>query len=130
MGYFSQRAIITKNCYSRSDSCDLPDTDPLRLYLDILHEKLDELIDVSPHAPKHPGYDRCFYEDHIPELYEMPTTIQGVLWAIQITEREIERQKSREVERQKLMASVLNSGETPDGQIVIIGIFLPIAERV
>ena len=130
MGYFSQRAAITKNRYSRADGCDLLDTDPLRLYLDILHEKLDELIDVSPYTPKLPGYDRCFYEDHIPELYEVPTTIQGVLWAIKITEGEIERQKSRKADRQKFMSSVLDSGETPDGQIVIIGIFLPIAGRV
>lgn len=130
MGYFSQRAIITKSCYGRADNCDLPDTDPLRLYLDILHEKLDELIDVSPYVPKHPGYDRCFYEDHIPELYEVPTTIQGALGAIKITEREIEKQKSKDADRRKFMSSVLNSGETPDGQIVIIGIFLPIAERV
>ena len=32
MGYFSQRAAITKNRYSRADGCDLLDTDPLRLY--------------------------------------------------------------------------------------------------
>lgn len=131
MGYFSQRAIMTDDCRSyRADGCHLFNENPLKMHLEALHDKLDELMDSYPHDPKHLGYDRYFYSDHIPELYEVPMTIQGVLRAIKIADREIERRKLREANQQRLISSILGSGETPDGQIVIIGIFLPITAEV
>ncbi len=132
MGHFSQRAITTGShrSYRRADGCDIFSMDPLQLYLEDLYAVQDELASICPKEPLHPLYDRCFYEDYITERYEMPTTIQGVLRAINSVKEELEDRKLRETEQNRLVASILDSGATPDGQIVMVGVFLPLIEAV
>lgn len=90
--------------------------------------ELDQAI--CPKDVLHPMYDCRFYADHITEQYEMPMTIQGVLRAIEAVKETLEDRKLRETERYRFVASILDSGATPDGQIVMVSVFLPLIEAV
>lgn len=85
---------------------------------------------ICPKDVLHPMYDCRFYADHITEQYEMPMTIQGVLRAIEAVKETLEDRKLRETERYRFVASILDSGATPDGQIVMVSVFLPLIEAV
>ena len=132
MGHFSQRAITTgsSRSYRRADGCDIFSIDPLQLYLEDLYAAQDELASICPKEPLHPLYDYYFYEDHVTERYEIPTTVQGVLRAIDAVKEELENRKLCEAEQNRLVSSILDSGATPDGQIVMVGVFLPFIEAV
>ena len=132
MGHFSQRAITTgdSRSYRRADGCDILSVDPLQLHLDHLYAVYDELTSICPKDVLHPMYDCRFYVDHITEQYEMPMTIQGVLRAIEAAKEGLEDRKLRETEQNRLVASILDSGATPDGQIVMVSVFLPLIEAV
>lgn len=132
MGHFSQRAITSGDSQSnrRADGCDILSVDPLQLHLDHLYAVHNELTSICPKDPLDPLYDCYVYEDHITEQYEMPMTIQGVLRAIEAAKEGLEDRKLRETEQNRLVASILDSGATPDGQIVMVSVFLPLIEAV
>ena len=132
MGHFSQRAITSGDSQSnrRADGCDMLSVDPLQLHLDHLYAVHNELTSICPKDPLDPLYDCYVYEDHIAEQYEMPMTIQGVLRAIEAAKEGLEDRKLRETERNRFVASILDSGATPDGQIVMVNVFLPLIEAV
>lgn len=90
----------------------------------------NELTSICPKDPLDPLYDCYVYEDHIAEQYEMPMTIQGVLRAIEAVKETLEDRKLRETERNRFVASILDSGATPDGQIAMVSVFLPLIEAV
>ena len=132
MGHFSQRAITSGDSQSnrRADGCDMRSVDPLQLHLDHLYAVHNELTSICPKDPLDPLYDCYVYEDHIAEQYEMPMTIQGVLRAIEAVKETLEDRKLRETERNRFVASILDSGATPDGQIAMVSVFLPLIEAV
>ena len=132
MGHFSQRAITAGDSQSnrRADGCDMLSVDPLQLHLDHLYAVHNELTSICPKDPLDPLYDCYVYEDHIAEQYEMPMTIQGVLRAIEAVKETLEDRKLRETERNRFVASILDSGATPDGQIAMVSVFLPLIEAV
>lgn len=132
MGHFSQRAITSGDSQSnrRADGCDMLSVDPLQLHLDHLYAVHNELTSICPKDPLDPLYDCYVYEDHIAEQYEMPMTIQGVLRAIEAVKETLEDRKLRETERNRFVASILDSGATPDGQIAMVSVFLPLVEAV
>ena len=132
MGHFSQRAITSGDSQSnrRADGCDMLSVDPLQLHLDHLYAVHNELTSICPKDPLDPLYDCYVYEDHIAEQYEMPMTIQGVLRAIEAVKVTLEDRKLRETERNRFVASILDSGATPDGQIAMVSVFLPLIEAV
>ncbi|WP_418724449.1 hypothetical protein [Dysosmobacter sp.] len=132
MGHFSQRAITSGDSQSnrRADGCDMLSVDPLQLHLDHLYAVHNELTSICPKDPLDPLYDCYVYEDHIAEQYEMPMTIQGVLRAIEAVKETLEDRKLRETERNRFVASILDSGATPDGQIAMVSVFLPLIEAV
>ncbi len=132
MGHFSQRAITSGDSQSnrRADGCDMLSVDPLQLHLDHLYAVHNELTSICPKDPLDPLYDCYVYEDHIAEQYEMPMTIQGVLRAIEAAKEGLEDRKLRETERNRFVASILDSGATPDGQIAMVSVFLPLIEAV
>lgn len=132
MGHFSQRAITSGDSQSnrRADGCDMLSVDPLQLHLDHLYAVHNELTSICPKDPLDPLYDCYVYEDHIAEQYEMPMTIQGVLRAIEAAKEGLEDRKLRETERNCFVASILDSGATPDGQIAMVSVFLPLIEAV
>lgn len=132
MGHFSQRAITSGDSQSnrRADGCDILSVDPLQLHLDHLYAVHNELTSICPKDPLDPLYDCYVYEDHIAEQYEMPMTIQGVLRAIEAAKEGLKDRKLRETERNRFVASILDSGATPDGQIAMVSVFLPLIEAV
>ena len=132
MGHFSQRAITSGDSQSnrRADGCDMLSVDPLQLHLDHLYAVHNELTSICPKDPLDPLYDCYVYEDHIAEQYEMPMTIQGVLRAIEAVKETLEDRKLRETERNRFVASILDSGATPDGHIAMVSVFLPLIEAV
>ena len=132
MGHFSQTAITSGDSQSnrRADGCDMLSVDPLQLHLDHLYAVHNELTSICPKDPLDPLYDCYVYEDHIAEQYEMPMTIQGVLRAIEAVKETLEDRKLRETERNRFVASILDSGATPDGQIAMVSVFLPLIEAV
>ena len=132
MGHFSQRAITSGDSQSNrlADGCDMLSVDPLQLHLDHLYAVHNELTSICPKDPLDPLYDCYVYEDHIAEQYEMPMTIQGVLRAIEAAKEGLEDRKLRETERNRFVASILDSGATPDGQIAMVSVFLPLIEAV
>ena len=56
--------------------------------------------------------------------------ITPTLRAIEAVKETLEDRKLRETERYRFVASILDSGATPDGQIVMVSVFLPLIEAV
>lgn len=130
MGYFSQLALTLDERQSfRPDASYSSEINYLELRLGDLYNQLEELNAFRPHDPMHPLYDRCFYEDHLPNPYEIPNTVQGVLSAIRVVEETLAKRTRQEEEYRQFISAVENTGTAPDGQYVILCAFLPAAQN-
>lgn len=126
MGYFSRMAVELAERAARWEDRSYPCCmDPLELYLDQLNDRLEELDMLRPCDPMAPLYDSYFYEGHLPGLYEIPDTVEGVLAAIHQVEGLIEAREQRIEDHHRLLSSIRDTGATPEGQYVFLWAFLP-----
>ena len=131
MGYFSRKALELEELrIIRPDPSYPSEENVLHWHLAELLDRLEELNEIRPHDPMHPLYDRYFYEDSIVHYYEDPNTVQGVLRAIAEVKELIAKQELELQEQQRFLSAVRDTGADPDGQIVFVGIFLPMIEHV
>ena len=130
MGYFSQLALTMNERQSfRPDASYPSEINYLELRLGELYNQLEELNAFRPHDPMHPLYDRYFYEDHLPNPYEIPNTVQGVLSAIREAEEMLAKHTRKEENYRQFISAVEHTGAAPDGQYVILCAFLAAAQN-
>ena len=132
MGYFSELDFMQ---YEETERSDLSKVECLTDRMNSLNERLDELVDQCPGGMLDQEFDRMFYAECLTEIDDS-NTVQGVLQEIRKTEEQLriaeeeERQAQREQQRQMdWRNTVLETGATPDYQIVLMGVFFPAADH-
>lgn len=100
--------------------------------MNYLNERLADLEDECPRDRLAPEFDRMFCSECSTGVYDDTDTIQGVLQAIRKADdvlRIAEKEEQREIEEQQRYMewrnTVLETGATPDYQIVLLGVFFP-----
>ena len=129
MGYFSELDFTQRE----EKAWDNPTTvQQLAYRSNYLNERLADFEEECPHDMMDPGFDRMFYSECSTGVCGDVNTIQGVLQAIRKTDdllRIAEKEEQREIEEQQRRAewrnTVWETGETPDYQIVLVGVFFP-----
>jgi len=123
MGYYSEYDI---DCQARGYKDTSAGLELLELQLSDLRDRLLSFDEHILSDPLHPLHDRYFYTDHIVEQYEIPDTVLGLIDAIQLVERQIEERKLADQRRTLFVASIFETGATPDGQVALpIHLFSP-----
>lgn len=93
----------------------------------VLEECLEEIEESRPHDPMDPLFDRYFYCNHAVELWEIPGSAQGALWAMRMTEERI-RDLQEELRRHQARQQELAKKEVmPEGQLILGGFERPAA---
>lgn len=133
MGYFSELDLTNYENEWGSPSKVQQLTDQLC----VLNERLINLGGWCPRDMLNPSFDRCFYSECLSGICDDVNTIQGVLQAIRKTEellRVAEDEERRELEEQQRLLAwrtvVLETGATPDHQIVLMDAFFPVNDRL
>lgn len=124
MGFFSELDIEVQSCSNDAENC----LDGLRFELQSLQNRLDDLEEYRPCDPTDLFYDRYFYEDHITELYESEDTVQGLLRQMELVKNKLCAEKLRERARIAFVNAVLDTGATPQGQLVLPHRLYPVQE--
>lgn len=94
---------------------------------EFLIDRLEELDSMRPRDPFDPMYDQYFYSDHTAELWELPTTVQGVLEVVRLIDKEI-RIEGEKATHLEFLHTVLHAGETPEGQLVLSAKLFPMED--
>lgn len=125
MGWFSELDIELR--YGK-DKKDRRRVDVLERQRDFLEDRLEELDEIRPFDPLDPLYDLYFYSNHVTVMWENPQTIQDILESLRLIDEEIAEFKAQETTRLEFLRSVLNTGATPDGQVVLSAKLFPVEE--
>ena len=103
--------------------------------IDCLNERLNDMEDRYPRDMCDPGFDRAFYSECLSGTCEDLNTLQGVLREIRnmeellrIAEQEEQRAAKEQRERVNWKNTILETGATPDYQIVLLSAFFPVAD--
>ena len=97
--------------------------------IDCLNESLNDLEDRCPRDMCDPGFDRMFYSECQSGACEDLNTLQGVLQEIRNTEELLRiAEQEEQQDRVKWRNTVLETGATPDYQIVLLSAFFPVAD--
>jgi len=131
MGYFSELDFVQHEDTGWSGTAKLQE---LADQMELLNERLLVVQEDCPHDMCDPNFDRMFYSECLSEVDNDLTTVQGVLQAIRNTEDQLriaEEEERRESEEQQRWMewrnTVLETGATPDYQIVLVSVFFPAA---
>ena len=131
MGYFSEMDFMQ---YEEAEWSSSSKVQLLAERIDYLNESLADLEARCPRDMSDPGYDRMFYAESLNETCDV-STIQGVLQGIckteellQIAEDEARREREEQQRHREWSSTVLETGATPDYQIVLLSVFFPVAD--
>ena len=132
MGYFSELDYVQHEEMEWSNPTTVQ---RLADRIDCLNESLNDLVDRCPHDMCDPGFDRMFYSECLSEVCDNVSTMQGLLQEIRkteelllIAEQEERRETEEQRERMKWRSTVLETGATPDYQVVLLSAFFPAAD--
>ena len=131
MGYFSEMDFMQCEEMGWSEPTNVQQ---LKDRIQSLHDSLADLKDRCPRDVREPEFDRMFYSECLNVTEGDANTIQGLLQDIRKTEEQLriaEEEKRRETEEQQRQTewrnTVLETGATPDYQIVLMSVFFPAA---
>ena len=132
MGYFSELDYMQHEEMEWSNPTAVQQ---LADRIDCLNERFNDLEDRCPRDMSDPVFDRMFYSECQSGACEDLNTLQGVLREIRKTEellRLAEEDERREAEEQRervnWRTTVLETGATPDYQIVLVSAFFTAAD--
>ena len=133
MGYFSELD------YTQHEEAEWGSTAKVQQLTDqiqYLNESLIALDSQCPHDMFNAEYDHKFYSECLTGNWNDTDTIQGVLHnlrktreLLRIAEAEERRELEEQQERMEWRNTVLETGATPDYQIVLLGVFFPAADH-
>lgn len=131
MGYFSELE------YTRHEEAEWSSAAKVQQLTDQIRYLNDRLVDLESQVPGdmlNPEYDHRFYSECLTGTWDDTKSIQGVLHNLRKTQellRIAEAEDRRELEEQqeylKWRNTVLETGATPDHQIVLLSVFFPAA---
>ena len=129
MGYFSEMDYMQHEEAQRSSAAKVQQlTDQIQC----LNERLVDLEDHCARDVLNPEYDHQFYSECLTGTWDDVNTVQGVLHnlrkteeLLQIAEVEEQRELKGQQERMEWRNTVLETGATPDYQIVLLSAFFP-----
>ena len=132
MGYFSEMDFMNREETEWSNPSNVQQ---LRDQIEYLNESLIDLDGQFPRDMCDPEFDRMFYAECLTEVHDDADTVQGVLQAIRKTEDQLRIAKEEErraaegqSRRMDWESTVLETGATPDYQIVLLSVFFPAAD--
>lgn len=133
MGYFSELDFTQREDTAWSNPTKMQQlTDEIHY----LNEQLIDLEDQYPRDMSDHGFDQMFYSECLTGTCDDANTMQGVLQAIRKKEDLLQIAKAEEQmefeEKQRRMEwrnTILETGETPDYQIVLLGVFFTPADH-
>lgn len=127
MGYFSELDISMEERNAQKIDRSYPSPyEQLEYHLEDLIARLDILNERRPHDSMHPCYDRYFYASFGAVDAEYPDTVQGLVAAINETTKQIHKLQRKQKLYIRLQKALAEAGATPDGQLVVTSLFLPL----
>ena len=133
MGYFSELDYMQ---HEEAEWSIATKVQQLTDQIQYLNERLIDLESQCPRDMLNPEYDHKFYSECLTGNGDDVDTIQGVLHnlrktkeLLRIAEAEARRESEEQQERMEWRNTVLETGATPDYQIVLLGVFFPVADH-
>ena len=133
MGYFSELD------YMQHEEAEWSSAEKVQQLTDQIHHLNESLIDLESQYPRdmlNPEYDHKFYSECLTGNGDDMDTIQGVLHnlrktkeLLRIAEAEERQELEKQQERMEWRNTVLETGATPDYQIVLPGVFFLVADH-
>ncbi len=125
MGFFSELNIRIEACKSSKNYETL---DALRSYRAFLSDRLIELESLLPCDSLDPMYDRYYYSDHVEEIGELPTTVQGTAKLIRRIDGKIAKLEVSAQNHVDFLSAIMETDAAPNGQLVLSAGVFPLEE--
>ena len=133
MGYFSELD------FTQCEDTAWSNPTKVQQLSDEIHYLNERILDLEEQCPRDMSdhkFDQMFYSECLEGTYEDSNTVQGVLQTIRktedllrIAEEEEQRKLEEKQQRMEWRNTILETGATPDYQIVLLGVFFPVADH-
>ena len=133
MGYFSELD------FTQCEDMAWSNPTKVQQLSDEIHYLNERILDLEEQCPRDMSdhkFDQMFYSECLEGSCEDSDTIQGVLQSIRktedllrIAEEEEQRKLDEKQQRMEWRNTILETGATPDSQIVLLGVFFPVADH-